>query len=131
MRVIGKILASAAALALVAGVTVANAAPFGVLSASSQLSLVADKAVEKKADDKKAVEKKADDKKVEKKAEPKKAVETKPVEKKAVVKKVATKKVHKKAHKKVAHKASKKGAKTCGVGKYRKHGKCLSAADKK
>lgn len=115
MRVIGKILASIAALAFVVSTTAASAAP--MLSVDSQLSQVADK----KAEPAKAAPAKAE----AKKAEPAKAAATKAAPKKAV-KKVAKKK----AAKKVAKKAKGKG-KTCGVGKYKKGGKCLSAADKK
>lgn len=110
MRVIGKILASIAALAFVMTTTAASAAP--MMSVDSQLIKVADK----KAEPKKAEAKKAEAKKVEK-AAPKKAAK-----KKVVKKKVA---------KKAKAKAKKGKGKTCGVGMYKKGGKCLSAAEKK
>lgn len=115
MRVIGKVLGMAGAMALAAGMTVeANAmAQLGGLSTDSQMTLVA----EKKPEAKKPEAKKAEPKAEAKKAEPKKAEATKPKAKKAAVKKTGKKKVVKK-----------KGKKTCGVGKYHKKGKCVDAA---
>lgn len=126
MRVIGKIFGSIAALAFVM-TTSAIAAP--MMSVDSQLIKVADKKTEVKKDEVKKVEvnaKKAEAKKAEVKKDKKAA--TKKISKKKIIKKKVAKK---KVAKKVMTKAKKGKWKSCGVGKYRKGGKCLSAAHKK
>lgn len=136
MRVMGKVLVSAAALGLVLGLaaapSVATPSLSGV-SATSPLTFVADKKDDKKDDVKKTEDKKADVKKTEEKKADAKKTDAKSGDAKATDDKKGkkAKKVKKGKKAKKVKKVAKKGKKsTCGEGKYRskKTHKCVDAA---